>query len=161
MVIVVMGVAGAGKTLVGRLLAARLGWEFRDADEVHDGASIAKLRQGEALTDEDREPWLARLREIVGDALARGANLVLACSALKRTYRALLRSGSDHVVIVYLRVRPPVLAERLERRAGHFMAPSLLESQLETLEEPIEAIWIDGEQPPDEIVMELRERLTL
>jgi len=138
-VVVVMGVSGAGKTTVGRALAARLGAPFLDADDFHPEANVRKMASGVPLDDDDRRPWLERLRVEIEPRLESGDDAVLACSALKRSYRAILRRAGERVVFVHLRVGAPQLRSRLERRAeggSHFMPPGLLESQLEALEPP-------------------------
>jgi gluconokinase len=149
-VVVVMGVAGSGKTTVGSALAAAHGWRFVDADDVHSAASVTKMARGEALTDADRAPWLARLRAIVVDALARSAPLVLACSALKATYRQALVGGDGaRVRIVHLAATPALLHERLEARSGHYMKAPMLDGQLATLEAPApaDALVLDAALP--------------
>src|SRR5215472_5385930 len=124
MVIVVMGVAGAGKTTVGRLLAGELGWQFVEGDEFHTPESIAKIHHGIGLDDADRAPWLARLAGVIRDLLAHDASAVLACSALKREYRERLRVDPARVRFVYLRSTPAVLEARLRARHGHFAGPA-------------------------------------
>jgi gluconokinase len=161
-VIVVMGVSGAGKTEVGRALAAALHWTFHDADEYHSEANIAKMHRGEGLTDADRAPWLAKLHALVADAIASKKSCVLACSALKESYRDELRpenASSGDVRFVYLDVPREVLEERLRHRHGHFAPPALLGSQLATLEKPHDAVWVDGTCSPAEIVEVVRHRL--
>jgi gluconokinase len=155
-----MGVSGAGKTTVGELLAAELGWDFADADDYHSAASVEKMRNGTPLTDADREPWLAALRQMIADAIEAGKSLVLACSALRRRYRDLLRVGAE-VRFVYLKVSPAVLHERLHRRRGHFMTEQMLASQLATLEEPERALVIDACPSQVEIVSNIRAALSL
>ena len=157
-VLVVMGVAGAGKTTVGRALAARLGVPFHDADDHHPAENVARMRAGQPLGDAERAPWLARLNALIGDALRRDESLVLACSALRRRYRdALIPAGAPAgaVRFVYLRASRPALEERLTHRVGHYMPASLLDSQLETLEEPAadeNALTADADRPVAEIV---------
>jgi carbohydrate kinase (thermoresistant glucokinase family) len=130
--VVVMGVSGAGKTTVGLALAARLGLKFVDADDLHPAANVAKMAAGTPLTDDDRGPWLA----IVGDTLAEAAEpgIVIACSALKRSYRDAIRARGEDVFFVHLTATPEVLRERLGHREGHFMPASLLDSQFAILE---------------------------
>ncbi|HWM95401.1 MAG TPA: gluconokinase [Thermoanaerobaculia bacterium] len=156
-----MGVSGSGKTTVGGLLARRLGWPFFDADNFHPPANVEKMRQGVPLTDEDRLPWLERLGELIAGCLSRNENAVLACSALKESYRGALSGGDPRVRFVHLRADPDLLATRLERRTGHFFTRSLLESQLASLEEPEDALVIDASAPPEEIVRNIQERLRL
>jgi gluconokinase len=153
MVVVLMGVTGSGKTTVGRILADRLAWEFVDGDDFHSSANKEKMRRGTPLTDADRQPWLEALRGVVLDWLQRGSDGVLACSALKRSYREQLRAGTD-VKFIYLKGDDEVLEQRLRGRAGHFAGPDLLASQLERLEEPgeAEAVTVAGALPPEAIV---------
>ncbi len=136
-VVVLMGVSGVGKTAVGRALAARLGWTFADADDLHPAANVAKMQRGEGLTDADRKPWLDAVRALIEHRLAAGQPTVLACSALKARYRDRLRVR-DEVRFVWLDEPRAVLETRLEDRAGHFAGPSLLPSQFEALERPSE-----------------------
>src|SRR5262249_45803318 len=131
MVIVVMGVTGSGKTTIGGLLASRLGWEFADADDFHSAADKEKIRRGIAVTDADRGPWLAALREQISQWIVMRKNVVLACSALKQTYRQELQTGSE-VKFVYLKGTYDVIAERLTHRKGHFADEHILASQFAT-----------------------------
>jgi gluconokinase len=159
MVVILMGVSGSGKTTIGRKLADELGWSFYEGDDFHSSASIAKMSQGIPLTDEDRRPWLASLSALISNAMERGENAVLACSALKMAYRQALRGDHSEVVFVYLKADPRLIAERLERRAGHYAKRNLLPSQLATLEEPEDAVTVDASGTPGEIVAALRKRL--
>jgi gluconokinase len=163
MVIIVMGVAGAGKTTVGTALAEALGWRFVDGDHLHPAANVEKMRRGEPLTDADREPWLVAVRAVIADSLARGESHVIACSALKAAYRARLAGGDARVAFVHLETPRPVLAERLSARTGHFAGPSLLESQLASLEAPAagDALVVDGTRPPAVLVTEIRRALAV
>jgi gluconokinase len=129
--VAVCGVSGSGKTTVGQALAARLGWEFTDGDDLHPPANVGKMRAGIPLTDEDRRPWL----DAVGAVLARGARVV-ACSALRRAYRDRLRAAAPDAAFVMLDAPREVLAERMAERRGHFMPVALLDSQVATLERP-------------------------
>ena len=150
-----MGVTGAGKTTVGRLLASDLGYEFLDADDYHPPANVAKMRAGQPLTDDDRWPWLRRLNEVLrGRAAA-----VVACSALKEAYRTVLMRGLPDARLVYLRGTRGVIAARLAERRGHYMNPALLDSQFATLEEPRDAIVVDVDQAPEAIAASIRARL--
>ena len=133
-VVVVMGVSGAGKTTVGRALAERLGWDFEDGDALHPQANVAKMAAGVPLTDDDRWPWLHLVRKWIVDEQHSGRSGVIACSALKRSYRDVLRG--DDVYLAQLAAPSKVLQQRLENRTGHFMRAGLLGSQLDTLEEP-------------------------
>lgn len=146
--IVVMGVSGAGKTAVGRLLAERLRGHFIDADDLHPKANVDKMKRGVALVDADRWPWLDRVAQVIRDHRG-AAPLVVACSALKRSYRR--RLGSAYR-LAYLKGTPDGITRRLENRENHFMPPSLLESQFATLEEPDDAMVLNADQPPNEIV---------
>jgi gluconokinase len=159
-IILMMGVSGAGKTTIGKLLTSVLGWEFADADDYHSAANIEKMRTGIPLTDADRAPWLESLRTLIAGWIAEGKNAVLACSALKQAYRDVLRVGPE-VCVVYLRVTPEALRQRLRARRGHFMTEALLTSQLATLEEPWDAVVIDADGDPEGVVAEILARLKL
>ncbi|NVJ20720.1 MULTISPECIES: gluconokinase [Myxococcus] len=161
MVVIIMGVSGAGKTTVGKALAASLGWRFLDADDLHPRSNVAKMSAGVPLTDEDRWPWLDLVRGQLQTALERGEDLVLASSALKRTYRDRLEVDPKQTRWVYLNAPRAVLASRLGKRHGHFMPPSLLDSQLATLEVPTQALEVDVSPPPPEVVARIREGLNL
>jgi gluconokinase len=150
-----MGVAGAGKTTIGQLLATRLGWQFHDADDFHPSTNVAKMRAGIPLTDADRAPWLARLNALAESELAAQRNLIIGCSALKASYREQLAAGIRSMRFVYLRGTKALIAQRLADRQGHFMPPGLLDSQFATLEEPADAIVVSIDQTPDEIVAEI------
>jgi gluconokinase len=162
-IIVLMGPAGAGKTTIGKPLADSLGWRFLDADDLHSRENIDRMHRGVALTDAERAPWLATIRSALSRALESGTNVVLACSALKEDYRRALipPNAEDSVRFVYLRADEAVLRERLAHREGHYAGPSLLKSQLDTLEEPADAVWVDASRPPEEIVARIRETLGL
>jgi gluconokinase len=161
MIVVLMGVTGSGKTTVGRLLAHELGWAFYDADDFHPSSNIEKMQRGIPLTDSDRKPWLATLARLLDQARDRGDDIVLACSALKHAYQEYLRHDLDVVHYVVLRGSPEVIRKRLQARKGHFMDPSLLESQLEILEPPKDAIEVDIAGPPAQIAREIRHKLGL
>jgi gluconokinase len=160
MIIVLMGVTASGKSTVGKRLALELGWRFLEGDDFHSPDNIEKLRQGKPLNDEDRKPWLEAVREAIRAALDRGENAVIACSALKEPYRRMLRVD-EQVVFVYLKATISLLQERLKRRVGHFMNPNLIQSQVDTLEEPEEALQIDAGLTPAEIVQVIRNRLSV
>jgi len=160
MIIVITGVTGSGKTTIGRLLASRLGWTFADADDFHPAANIEKMKHGIALDDEDRSPWLESIRQWIAAAVGSGVNGVLACSALKPSYREALQVNA-HVSFVYLQADPALVAQRLANRTGHFMNPSLIASQFATLEEPHWALTIDASLLPDQIVARIRAELAI
>jgi gluconokinase len=155
-----MGPAGSGKTTVGKLLATELSWDFFDGDDFHSAANIEKMAQGVPLTDGDRIPWLNSIRDAMLQWQAEGRNAVLACSALKRSYRELLAINAD-VKFVYLKGTYELLRERLRSRKGHYAGEQLLASQLADLEEPVDAITIDAAGSPEQIVAEIRKRLSL
>lgn len=159
MVIVLFGVSGAGKTLIGTLLARELAWHFLDADLFHTPESLAKLKEGVPLNDADREPWLELLCERLRDVAGRGGSAVLACSALKEDYRQRLAACAP-VRLVYLKGDFELIQARLAGRPGHFLNPKLLPSQFATLEEPAEgAFSVDVRLTPEEIVREIRDGL--
>jgi gluconokinase len=160
MVIVLMGVSGVGKTTVGQALAADMGWMFADGDDYHPAANIAKMRAGIPLDDADRTPWLGALRTAIGDWLQRGDSVVLACSALKNSYRKQLLF-SPAVRLVYLRGSHAVIAARLAARHGHYMNPDLLRSQFEALEEPADAIIVSADQSVPQVVTDIQLALGL
>lgn len=160
MIVIVMGVTGAGKTTIGRLLAEQSGWEFADADDFHRPSNVEKIRRGISLTDEDRKPWLAQLRAAIQQWIKENRNVVLACSALKRTYRQELEAGPE-VRFVYLKGSPDLIASRLRSRQGHFAGEQILAGQFEDLEEPECAVTVDIAPAPPQIVAEIRERLGL
>src|ERR1700756_3154588 len=150
-----MGVTGSGKTTVGSLLARELGWKFDDADRYHPAANIEKMRRGIPLEDADRAPWLVALREAILKYIAQKENVVLACSALKRSYREELVVGPE-VRLVYLKGSYEVIAGRLRARHGHFADEKILAGQFRDLEEPEDAIVVNVEGDPEEIVGEIR-----
>jgi gluconokinase len=158
MIIILMGVSGAGKTAVGRLLAEQLGWTFYDADDFHPPSNVEKMKHGEALTDADRRPWLEALRALVRATLDSDSNAVLACSALKSEYRDCLLIDT-RVKLVYLKGSFSLIQGRLRHRHGHFMTAALLESQFIALEEPSEGVMVEISGTPDEIIQTIRARL--
>ena len=161
MVIVLMGVAGSGKTTVGLALAAQLSWTFRDADDFHPRANVEKMSHGIPLTDRDREPWLAAIRAYIDETLARGDRAVVTCSALKERYRQIIVPDPARVKLVYLAGDFALLAERLRQRHGHFMKVEMLTSQFSDLEVPHDALTVDIAPPLDVIVSEIRKALSV
>jgi gluconokinase len=162
-VTIVFGVSGAGKTTIGRLLAEELGWRFYEADDFHSQANLKKMRRGVPLTDEDRWPWLERLRALITGCIAEHQNAVLACSALKRVYREKL-CVSDAVRFVFLRGDYVLVEKQLRQRRGHFMNPELLQSQFAHLEEPQpgeDVITIELGRTPEKLVEEIKRELNL
>jgi len=159
---VIMGVSGSGKSLIGARLARELRVEFVEGDDLHPPDNVRRMAAGIPLTDIDRKSWLMAIAARLREAKRAGTGLVASCSALKRSYRDLLRSSSDaRVQFVYLAGTRPLLAERMANRRGHFMPPALLESQLDTLEEPApnERAWVcDIRETPDTIVASLVKR---
>lgn len=160
MIVIVMGPEGVGKTTVGGLLARELGWQFVDADDFHPPANIEKMARGIPLTDADRAPWLEALHAAIVQWDAEGRNVVLACSALERGYRARLAENAA-VKFVYLKGTYELIAARLRARHGHFAHEDLLASQFAILEEPEDAITVDASRTPEEIAAEVRKRLGL
>ena len=152
---VVMGVSGSGKTTIGRALASELGADFLEGDKFHPPSNVAKMSRGEPLDDADRWPWLDRLAEELARARSSGRSVVLACSALKRSYRDRLRRGAPDLRLVYLKGDKALILERLRARKQHFMPPGLLDSQFKALEEPgsEETPIVIDVTPPLEILM--------
>jgi gluconokinase len=160
MIVIVMGVVGAGKTTIGKLLAEQMGWEFADADDFHPASNVAKIRTGIPLTDRDREPWLDLLHAKIVEWIKQGHSAVLACSALKGIYRDKLDAGPE-VRFVYLKGTADLIASRLQARRGHFANESILASQLADLEEPEGAITVKISETPPQIVNDIRKGLGL
>lgn len=155
--IVVMGVSGAGKSTLGTLLAERLGWPFEDGDGFHPPENVGKMRAGTPLTDEDRWPWLRAIAARIARARDAGAGVVIACSALKRSYRDLLRDGQDDLRFLHLTGAPELILARQSARTGHYMPASLVASQFATLEVPrdeADVIGVDVGPEPQDIVQE-------
>jgi len=162
-IVIIFGVSAAGKTTVGKLLAEELRWRFLEADDFHPRANVEKMRSGRPLTDDDRWPWLERLRVRITSSLAEKKNAVLACSALKRAYRDRLRA-SDEVKLVFLRGNYALIEKQFRQRRGHFMNPALLKSQFADLEEPEpdeDVLTVDLWRTPEELVDEIKTRLCL
>jgi gluconokinase/shikimate kinase len=161
-VLVIMGVSGSGKSTVGGLLAGRLGWDLAEGDDLHPEANVAKMHAGEPLTDEDRWPWLERIADWIRAHTEAGTPGIVTCSALKKRYRDVLRS--EGVVFVFLEGSRDKISDRLASRHGHFMPPSLLESQFEALEAPTAEenfISLSVSAPPAEEAQEIITRLSL
>ena len=162
--LVVMGVSGVGKTSVAAELVARTGWTFAEGDDLHPESNRQKMAAGHPLDDEDRWPWLRRVAAWIGDQEAAGRDGVITCSALKRSYRDLLREGHPSVRFVHLLAPPSLIAERVNARRGHYMPPSLLESQLSTLEplQPDEpGVGVDTSGDPSAVAGRALDRLGL
>ena len=149
---IVMGVSGSGKTSVGKSLAEHLGWDFYDADDFHPPANIEKMSNGMPLDDSDRVPWLATLHDLISSSLILDRPGVLACSALKESYRKRLLEGNAGVQIVYLKGSYELIWSRMTRRKNHYMKADMLKSQFDALEEPADALTVDISLPVEEIV---------
>ncbi len=164
-----MGVSGSGKTTIGKLLADSLEWEFSDADAFHSPENVEKMRRGIPLSEDDRMPWLQDLQTAIKHWLQDHKNVVLACSALKDSYRKFLVLDSDRIAnakgdrikLVYLKGSYELIQMRLQERSNHYMSEKLLDSQFYTLEEPLDALCIDVEQPPQIIVENIRTTLKI
>ncbi|HJR78984.1 MAG TPA: gluconokinase [Anaerolineales bacterium] len=157
--IIVMGVAGSGKTTVGQSLAGQLGWDFYDADGFHPPENISKMASGIPLDDSDRAPWLASLHALIAASLKEDRPGVLACSALKESYRQRLLDGNHDVLIVYLKGGFDLIWSRISARNDHYMKPQMLRSQFEALEEPKDVLTVDVSKSVEEIVQEILEQL--
>jgi gluconokinase len=153
---IIMGVAGSGKSSVGKVLAEHLKWDFYDADDFHPPENVSKMATGTPLTDADRAPWLAALHDLISSNLKQGKPSVLACSALKENYRAQLMKDNHGVRLVYLKGDYDLLMSRLNSRSDHFMKPQMLQSQFATLEEPADALTIElSSKSVEDIVQEI------
>lgn len=164
MFLIVMGVSGSGKTTLAEGIAQAMGWIYAEGDDFHSQANVSKMASGVPLTDEDRWPWLRAIGTWIDEHERDGRSAVVTCSALKRAYRDLLREGRENVVFVYLDVPKQVLEERLAKRTGHYMPPSLLPSQLETLEplQPDEkGVVVHAHETPGDSVTEALQLLRL
>ncbi len=159
MVIVVIGPMGCGKSTIGKLLGIQLGWSFYDADDFHPQVNIEKMAQGIPLNDDDREPWLKILKTKIEEHTAQGRNMVLACSALKKKYRQLLGIDQQQIFSVFLKGSFELLSQRISSRSHEFMSQSLLQSQLDTLEEPQSGLTVNIAASPEEICHSIRKSL--
>ncbi len=162
--LIVMGVSGAGKSTVGEALAARLGWRYEDGDAFHPESNVAKMRAGHPLTDEDRWPWLRAIADEIDRVCKAGGHVIIACSALRRTYRDVLLHGRNDVRLVFLDGSEPLIGDRLSQRKGHFMPPGLLASQFATLEPPAtdeHAVRVSIDAPVETIVNDVLNQLGL
>jgi gluconokinase len=162
--VVVMGVSGSGKTTVGRGIATAMGWDYAEGDDFHSAENVAKMASGVPLTDEDRWPWLRAIGDWLDEHERAGRSAVVTCSALRRVYRDLLREGRDEVRFCHVHVDTDLIKSRLEHRQGHYMPPSLLPSQLATLEplQPDEpGVVVSATPAPDEIVQDALRKLHL
>lgn len=155
-----MGVAGSGKSTVGRLLADELGWDYHEADDFHSAANKEKMARGAPLNDVDRAPWLASIRAAMDASVARGRSAVFTCSALKEKYRQVLLNGLERTTLIHLSGSRDLLLSRLQGRSGHYMKPAMLDSQLADLELPANAVSLDISQPPAELVADIKRRLS-
>ena len=161
MIIILMGVSGAGKTTVGKLLATSLDWQFSDADDFHSLENVEKMRRRSPLTEADRVPWLQVLQTALKQWLQENKNVVLACSALKDSYRQFLLTDRDRIQLVYLKGSYQLIQKRLQERPNHYMSEQLLESQFNTLEAPLDALIIEVTQSPQMIVQIIRSTLKI
>jgi gluconokinase len=160
MIIIIMGVAGSGKTTTGSLLAKELGWNFYDADDFHSEANRVKMSRDIALTDEDRADWLISLQELIVQNIQQNSNAVLACSALKISYRKTLEVN-EQVKFIYLQGTYEQIKTRLHNRVGHYMSADMLDSQFQTLEEPQNTLTVDITNTPRDIITIIRKGLNL
>jgi gluconokinase len=157
-IVLVMGVSGSGKTTIGAMLAGRLGWPYAEADDFHPPANVAKMAAGHPLTDEDRWPWLEAIGRWIDERRAAGESAVVSCSALKRSYRDLLRRGQPELYLVYLDGSREIIGERMVARQGHFFTAEMLDSQFEALEPPEpdeDVLTVPVTASPPEIVEEI------
>jgi carbohydrate kinase (thermoresistant glucokinase family) len=157
-ILVIMGVSGVGKSAVGQELAARLGWPFQEGDTLHPEANVAKMHAGIPLTDADRQPWLEHVAAWIDDQRAKKQPGIITCSALRRSYRQIITGNRPEVRLIYLRGGRDLIAQRLAGRSGHFMPASLLQSQIDALEEPDpdeDPFTVDVEPPASQIAEEI------
>lgn len=161
MILILMGTMGSGKSTIGKLLAHALGWIFYEGDDFHSNENIEKMRKGVALDDQDRLLWLQKLRDKIQDCLQHEKNAIIACSALKQSYRNMLMVGKKNIKLIYLKGDYNLLQKRIEERHHPYMDKKLLPSQWEILEEPKKAIYIDISLTPEIIVKNIIELLRL
>ena len=154
-----MGVSGSGKTTIGEKLAESLGYKFADADDFHPQENIDKMRNGIALSDKDRLPWLQKMQDVIKKHLSENTNIVITCSALKESYRQMLLINHESVKLVYLKGSFELIHRRLKVRLNHFISDILLERQFDILEEPFDAITVDISQPFEVIEEVILEKL--
>ena len=159
--ILIMGVAGSGKSTIGRQLANEMGWPYHEADDFHSDANKAKMAQGIPLDDHDRAPWLDSIRTAMESSIAAGQSAVFTCSALKEKYRQILCDGLPQTRLVYLSGSRDLLLARLQGRSGHYMKPEMLASQLAALEPPAGALTLDIGEPPEKLVAQIRREFGL
>ncbi len=160
-ILLLMGVAGSGKTTIGRRLATELGWPYHEADDFHSAANKDKMGRGLPLDDYDRAPWLAAIRTAMDDCLAAGRSAVFTCSGLKEKYRGVLMNGAPGVSLVYLACDYETSLARVGRRQGHYMKADMVKSQFEALETPADALTLDTRLPPGKIIAEIKRSLSL
>jgi gluconokinase len=160
-ILLLMGVAGSGKTTIGRRLAAELDWPYHEADDFHSAANKDKMGRGIPLDDYDRAPWLAAIRAAMDETLAAGHSAVFTCSGLKEKYRRVLMDGAPGVSLVFLATDLETSLARVGRRQGHYMKAEMVRSQLEALEVPTDGLALDTRLPPGKIIAEIRRSLAL
>ena len=158
--LVIMGVSGSGKTTVGKALSIHLDWPFYDGDAFHPARNIEKMSKGIPLTDEDRQPWLERLNKLMKEHLDKNTSLIVACSALKKSYREILKKDLETIQFIFLEGSFDLIMKRMEGREGHFMKAEMLQSQFDTLEKPDDAFIISIDQSVEKIVKSVLEKLT-
>ena len=156
-IILLMGVAGSGKTTVGRLLAAGLNWPYFEADDFHSAANKDKMSRGIPLTDDDRAPWLAAIRARIDECIAAHQSAVFTCSALKERYRKILKGNTSAITLVYLAGDPATIQARVNQREAHYMKANMVQSQFAALEVPADALTLDIQQPPEALVAKIRQ----
>jgi len=161
MIVLITGVAGSGKTTIGRRLATELGWSYHEADDFHSAANKAKMASGVPLDDTDRAPWLAAIHAAMADCVRRGESAVFTCSALKESYRRVLADGLPALKLVFLTGARALLEQRLQARPGHYMKAGMLDSQLAILEPPADALTLEVRQTPAALVADIRRALAL